>query len=73
MTDRVFLQKLGKRIESLRESAGLSRQILAEKVGISRMQLYRIETGSGDGNPSILVLRKISKELKVLLSELIIT
>jgi DNA-binding XRE family transcriptional regulator len=71
MTDGTFLKKLGERIESYRESIGLSRDGLAKKVGISRMQIYRIETGSDDGNPSVLVLKKIATELKISVSELI--
>ena len=71
MTDKIFIQKLGKKIETFRESIGITRQEFAKKVGISRMQMYRIETGNAEGNPSILVLRKIAKELGISVSELV--
>ena len=71
--DEIFLKRLGKRITKCRESldSPLSKQKLAEAVGISRMQMHRIETGSSDGNPSILVLRKIAWHLEITLAELV--
>lgn len=71
MTEEQFLKKLGKKIEECRENVALSRQAFAERIGISRMQIYRIETGSSQGNPSILVLRKIAKEVGLPLNELL--
>lgn len=71
MTEEQFLKKLGKKIEECRENVALSRQAFAERIGVSRMQIYRIETGSSQGNPSILVLRKIAKEVGVPLNELL--
>lgn len=69
MTDKQFLKKIGKKIHNIRETNGVSVQNLAIKVGISRMELYRIE--AGDVNSSINVLRKISKELGIELKELV--
>lgn len=69
MTDKQFLKKLGKKISQLREEKEISVQNLAEKVDVSRMELYRIE--KGEVNSSINVLRRISKELGVDVSELI--
>lgn len=69
MTDKQFLKKIGKKIQSIRETQGISVQNLAIKVGISRMELYRIE--AGDVNSSINVFRKISKELEIDISELV--
>lgn len=69
MTEKQFLKTIGKKIKHLREAQGVSVQDLAEMVQISRMQLYRIEDGE---NPtSILILRRISKELGIELSKLV--
>lgn len=69
MTEKQFLKAIGQKIKSLREAQGISVQDLAQMTEISRMQLYRIEDGE---NPtSILILRRISKELGVKLSKLI--
>ena len=72
-SDEIFLKRLGKRITKCRESLDepMSKQKLAEAIGISRMQMHRIETGSSDSNPSILVLRKIAWHLEMPLSELL--
>lgn len=69
MTDKQFLKKLGKKIKQLRESKDISVQNLAEQIGMSRMELYRIE--AGEVNSSINVLRKISKVTDISISELV--
>lgn len=69
MTEKQYLKTLGKKIKDLRESQGLSVQVLAEMIDISRMQLYRIEDGE---NPtSIIILRRISKVFDINTSELV--
>lgn len=69
MTDKQFLKKLGKKISQLRKDKGISVLNLAEKVEISRMELYRIE--GGEVNSSINVLRRLAKELEIEAHELI--
>ncbi|MEJ2168006.1 MAG: helix-turn-helix domain-containing protein [Desulfobacterales bacterium] len=57
-----MLERIGARIRSERNNLGLSLEALAKKVGISKMTLQRIETGST--SPSIVVLTDISFHLK---------
>ena len=57
-----MLERIGARIRAKRNSLGLSLEALANKVGISKMTLQRIETGST--SPSIIILTDISFHLK---------
>jgi transcriptional regulator with XRE-family HTH domain len=54
--------KLGKVISSLRQSAGLSQEELAERASIHRTYVSQIERGLK--SPTIAVLLKLSKALK---------
>ena len=56
------LAKIGAKIRVRRNELGLSLEALAEKVGISKMTLHRIETGAT--SPSIITLAEISFQLK---------
>jgi transcriptional regulator with XRE-family HTH domain len=57
-----MLKRIGARIRSERNSLGLSLEALAKKVGVSKMTLQRIETGST--SPSIVTLTDLSFHLK---------
>lgn len=57
-----MLKRIGARIRSKRNSLGLSLEALAKKVGVSKMTLQRIETGST--SPSIITLTDLSFHLK---------
>jgi len=57
-----MLERIGARIRSERNSLGLSLEALAKKVGVSKMTLQRIETGST--SPSVIILTDISFHLK---------
>jgi transcriptional regulator with XRE-family HTH domain len=57
-----MLERIGARIRSERNRLGLSLEALAKKVGISKMTLQRIETGST--SPSVIILTDISFHLK---------
>ena len=57
-----MLERIGARIRAERNSLGLSLEALAKKVGVSKMTLQRIETGST--SPSIIILTDISFHLK---------
>lgn len=59
---------LGKNIQKLRKRNRFSQEQLAEKVGISRAYMGYIEQGRN--SPSLEVLEKISKALKIPLSQL---
>lgn len=61
-------EKLGKRIKQLRIKQGLTQEKLAESAKIDYSYLNLIE--SGKRNPSIKVVVKIARALRVSLSEL---
>lgn len=58
-----FLLALGARVRRLRHRQKLSRRELAEGSGVSQRYLARLE--AGDGNVSIILLRKIAAALDV--------
>lgn len=62
--------KLGKKIQKLRKSLGYSQEELAEAIKISRTHMGHIEQGRK--TPSLKVLEKLARTLKVPLSELFI-
>ena len=61
---------ISKRIKKLRGELGLTQEDLAEKVGVSRVYIGYVEQGRN--TPSLEILEKIAKSLKVKLSELVI-
>jgi transcriptional regulator with XRE-family HTH domain len=63
MNDISYKNIVGEKIRSLRKSAGLSQEVLAERCGIFRTYLSRIESGSA--NPSLVVLVTLAKALDV--------
>jgi XRE family transcriptional regulator, aerobic/anaerobic benzoate catabolism transcriptional regulator len=63
-----FLLRLGSRIRELRNRRGMTRKILAQESEVSERHLAQLETG--EGNISILLLRRIVSVLGVSLEEL---
>lgn len=62
-------KKLGKRIQKLRKEVGYnSQESFAEALGLSRTHIGHIEQGRK--NPSMEVIVKIARKLKVDVSEL---
>ena len=61
-------EKLGKRIQRLRKETGMTQEEFAEKINISRTHIGHIEQGRK--TPSIKLMEKISKALKIRMSEL---
>ncbi len=61
-------KSIGKRIQKRRKEVGLTQEELAEKVGISRAYMGYVEQGRNA--PSLEVLEKIAKLLKLSLKEL---
>jgi transcriptional regulator with XRE-family HTH domain len=57
-----ILKRIGARIRRERNRLGLSLDALAKRVGISKMTLHRIETGTT--SPSVITLTEISFQLK---------
>lgn len=58
-----------KRIKEYRHEKGLTQEDLAEKVGVSRVYVGYVEQGRN--TPSIEILGKIAKALRVKLSDLV--
>jgi XRE family aerobic/anaerobic benzoate catabolism transcriptional regulator len=65
--DEDFLAKLGARIRAMRQRRGMSRKLLARESRVSERYLAQLETGNG--NISVILLRRVSDALGVALSE----
>lgn len=63
-----ILENFGKNVKLKRKLSGLSQEELAEKLGIHRTYMSFIERGMR--NPSLLMIFKISRALKIKLPEL---
>jgi XRE family aerobic/anaerobic benzoate catabolism transcriptional regulator len=68
-TRHPFLNVLGERVRSLRARRGLARRALALASDVSERHLANLE--SGEGNPSVLVLRQVARALDCDLVELL--
>jgi transcriptional regulator with XRE-family HTH domain len=64
---KLFLNSVGKNIKKKRQQKGLSMQKLGYEVGLSRMQIHRIEKGY---NITMITLLKISLALNASTAEL---
>lgn len=62
-------KKFGKRIKRLRKERGMTQEDLAFEIGVDRSYMGFIERG--ERNPTLGILAKIAKALKVSLSELL--
>jgi transcriptional regulator with XRE-family HTH domain len=56
-------ERIGMRVKEYRERRRLTQEALAERAGISRTYLARLETGKHD--PTASVLERLAKALKV--------
>jgi len=63
-----FLLSLGKRVRELRNRRGLTRKMMAREADVSERHLAQLE--AGEGNVSIVLLRRIAAALRVSLAEL---
>jgi len=63
-----FLLCLGKRVRELRNRRGLTRKMMANEADVSERHLAQLE--AGEGNVSIVLLRRIAAALHVSLAEL---
>jgi XRE family aerobic/anaerobic benzoate catabolism transcriptional regulator len=63
-----FLLALGKRVRELRNRRGLTRRMMAREAEVSERHLAQLE--AGEGNVSIVLLRRIAAALHVSLAEL---
>jgi transcriptional regulator with XRE-family HTH domain len=62
-------KQLGMRLKMLRMAQGVSQQTLAKKAGITREYVSKLEAGRYD--PTISVVQRLAKALKVTVAELV--
>jgi XRE family aerobic/anaerobic benzoate catabolism transcriptional regulator len=67
--DARFVAELGARIRGIRERRAISRKRLAHEAAISERYLAQIE--SGEGNVSIMLLRRVARTLGVEIAQLL--
>lgn len=63
-----FLAFLGKRVRALRARRGMTRKMMAREANVSERHLAQLE--AGEGNVSIVLLRRIARALNVSLAEM---
>jgi transcriptional regulator with XRE-family HTH domain len=68
MSNNSLQINVGKQIQKIRESKGLSQQDLAAKCNFEKSNMSRLETGRV--NPTLSTLDKVAKALDVTLIEL---
>ena len=68
-TDGVFVTGIGRLVRLSRAKRGMTRRQLAQESGASERYLAQIE--SGQGNPSVLILKSIAQALDVPIIELL--
>lgn len=69
MTVDTFKKRLGQRLLRLRDNADLSRADVADKAGITRQHLHRLE--SGTTNPKLETLFALGKVYRKTIAELV--
>jgi transcriptional regulator with XRE-family HTH domain len=63
------VERMAIKLKRLREQRGLSQEQLAERAGISRTYLARLETARQD--PRLSTLEKLAKALRVKVQDLV--
>lgn len=69
MTETAYLSLLGERVRAWRREQGLTRKALAAASGVSERYLAQLE--AGEGNISVLLLRKVARAMGVPVEELV--
>ena len=64
-----YLRRLGERVRTMRSRRGMARRILAQQARVSERYLAQLE--SGQGNCSIVLLRRIARALGLPIEELV--
>ncbi|HVO46921.1 MAG TPA: helix-turn-helix transcriptional regulator [Steroidobacteraceae bacterium] len=67
--DPEFLANLGRRVRQAREQRGMARKILSREAAVSERYLAQLE--AGEGNASVILLRRVAAALGVALPELL--
>jgi XRE family transcriptional regulator, aerobic/anaerobic benzoate catabolism transcriptional regulator len=65
----IYLRALGERVRLLRSQRGMTRKALAQHANVSQRYLAQLE--SGDGNISIVLLRRIAQALGLQVTQLV--
>jgi XRE family aerobic/anaerobic benzoate catabolism transcriptional regulator len=68
-SDPEFLAKLGRRVREAREQRGMARKVLSRAADVSERYLAQLE--AGEGNASIVLLRRVSVALGLRLPDLL--
>jgi len=63
-------RELGRRLKEARTRVNLTQQALADRVGVHRVYIAHLETGART-SPSLAVLDRLAKALKVKLVDLL--
>ena len=67
------MRNLGERIRALRTEKGMSLPLLADKSGLSKGLLSKLENNGEESNPSLATLHSIVRALDVTLSDVLET
>jgi transcriptional regulator with XRE-family HTH domain len=67
--DAIYGERLGARAKELRRRRGLTLEDLAERAGVSRAMISKVERG--EKNPTLVVAAKVAEGLGVTISELL--
>src|ERR1700693_3725404 len=68
-SDPDFLLSLGRRVREAREQRGMARKVLSRSANVSERYLAQLE--AGEGNASIVLLRRLAVALGVRLADLL--
>jgi XRE family transcriptional regulator, aerobic/anaerobic benzoate catabolism transcriptional regulator len=68
-SDPVFLSNLGRRVRKAREQRGMARKALSREADVSERYLAQLE--AGEGNASIVLLRRVAAALGVRIVDLL--
>src|SRR5688572_7230273 len=69
MTETAYLSLLGERVRAWRNEHGMTRKALAAASGVSERYLVQLE--AGEGNISVLLLRKVARAMGVPVESLV--
>jgi XRE family aerobic/anaerobic benzoate catabolism transcriptional regulator len=69
LSDQAFLHGVGSRVRELRERRGMTRKALAREADVSERYLGQLE--AGEGNISIVLLRRVTLALSATLAEVL--
>jgi len=68
--EALFLAELGQRVRTMRAVRGMSRKLLSNVSGVSERYIAQLE--SGQGNASVILLRRLSHAMGARLEDLIV-